>query len=323
MREMRVVIIINETKTWRIMSIISSPFRALLPFAALLSASLGVTVAQPPTKPDAAIPPGATFTFGGSRSDFGTITMYDNSTIGFVPTLDNVLITCDRLVVIGKAKIDLTRNVSPPGSASGKPGTPGQALNVNPTSRGQDGTPGQSGSKGYNGINLVLRCAKADVSQGSLWIDTDGGQGGPGAPGGDGAKGSAGPNTCAHNYAGGNGGNGGAGGDGGPGGDTGAIWLQANGKVYTPLATSGTAPTPRPAEANLSGVIVIAGNPGGGGVGGPGGDGGSGGEGHDRIGTFCPDTSAPGGAHGARGPNGHQGPPGKLTTTNPPNLKDL
>jgi hypothetical protein len=50
--------------------------------------------------------------FGGSRSDFGTLTLYDGATINFDPTLLDVTVTCDRLVLLGKATIDLIRHIA-------------------------------------------------------------------------------------------------------------------------------------------------------------------------------------------------------------------
>lgn len=176
--------------------------------ATMLFACRTTARAQPP-KPDATIPPNSTIVFGGSVSDFGTLTLYDGAVIAFSPSLLNVTVTCDHLVVIGKAEIDLTRHVATP-AAPQKPGTPTQAApdGGNPRN-GSQGTTGQPGAKGANGINLVFRCGSADVTNGALWINTDGDQGGPGGPGGDGAKGSSGPNTCVHNADGGNGGAGG------------------------------------------------------------------------------------------------------------------
>jgi hypothetical protein len=290
-----------------------------------LTASLAwlpnISAQAPSPKPNAEIPPNSTFVFGGSRSDFGTLTLDDGAQIAFVSTLDNVTITCDRLIVNGKAEINLTRNSSAPGTPP-KPGTPGQAApNGGNPQNGANGTPGGVGGAGASGINLVFRAMQSDLTNGSLWINTDGDVGGPGGPGGDGAKGSSGPNTCFHTANGGNGGTGGPGGPGGPGGNTGAIWFSVDGKIITPHPTSGVSPTARPPEANLSGAIVIAGNPGPGGPGGTGGAGGPAGEGHSKAGGFeCPDTSSSSGANGAHGANGPQGPTGRFTTTAPPNL---
>lgn len=296
--------------------------RSRLVFATALLACFGTIGAQtPPQKPNAEIPPNSTFVFGGSRSDFGTLTLDDGAAIAFVSTLDNVTITCDRLIVNGKAEINLTRSSSAP-AVPPKPGTPGQAApNGGNPQNGANGSAGQAGGAGANGINLVFKCVQSDLTSGSLWINTDGDSGGTGGPGGDGAKGSSGPNTCVHTANGGNGGTGGSGGPGGRGGDTGAIWFFVDGKVITPHPTSGVSPTPRPAEANLPGAIVIAGNPGRGGPGGVGGSGGPAGEGHSKAGGFeCPDTSSSSGSNGAHGANGPQGPSGNFTTTAPPNL---
>ncbi len=291
----------------------------LLLSAAVLLACLGVAGAQPP-KIDAATPPNSTIVFGGSVSAFGTLELNDGSTVAFAPSLLNVTITCDKLIVNGNAEIDLTRHVAVPG-APPKPGTPGQAGNDNAPQNGSAGSPGGTGAKGANGINLAFKAESADVSNGALWINTDGGQGGLGGPGGDGAKGSSGPSTCVHNANGGNGGAGGAGGRGGAGGDTGAIWVSVGGQVLTPHPTSGVSPTSRPAEANLNGAKVIAGNPGPGGGGGPGGNGGPGGEGHPKSGgIFCTDSDSGSGAQGGPGPTGPAGPPGNFQTSAPPNL---
>jgi len=280
------------------------------------------TVRAQTPKPDAAIPPNSTIVFGGSASNFGTLTLYDGSVVAFSPSLLNVTITCDHLVVIGKAEIDLTRHVATPASPP-KPGTPTQAAPAggNPQN-GSPGTPGQPGAKGANGINLVFKCGTADVTNGALWINTDGGQGGSGGPGGDGAKGSSGPSTCVHNADGGNGGPGGSGGRGGAGGDTGAIWFSVGGApTLIPHPTNGVSPTARPPESNLNGAIVIAGNPGPGGPGGPGGDGGGGGEGHGKVGgIFCTDSDSHSGSHGPSGASGASGPVGNFTRTPPPNL---
>jgi hypothetical protein len=297
-----------------------SGHRRPLILAAVLLACLGTARTQP-QKTDAAIPPNSTIVFGGSVSDFGTLTLNDGSVIAFAPSLLNVTITCDHLIVNGKAEIDLTRREALP-EAPVKPGTPTQAGNDNAPQNGQNGNSGQAGTKGANGINLVFKAGSADVSNGALWINTDGGQGGSGGPGGDGAKGSSGPSTCTHNANGGNGGAGGAGGIGGAGGDTGAIWFSVGGvPPLVPHPTNGVSPTPRPPEANLNGAIVIAGNPGPGGSGGPGGNGGPGGEGHGKSGgVFCTDTGSSSGSGGPHGANGPNGPPGNFTRTPPPNL---
>jgi hypothetical protein len=292
--------------------------RGLLFLALVLLAWPGAAGAQA-QKVDAAIPPNSTIVFSGSSSAFGTLTLNDGSVIDFIPTLVNVTITCDHLVVNGKAEINLTRNVPVPDTPA-KPGTPGQAGNNPAPQNGSAGSPGQPGLRGADGINLVFKCLTVDDTNGSLWIDTDGGAGGAGGSGGDGAKGSSGPSTCTSNPNGGNGGPGGPGGAGGPGGDTGAIWASAGGQVLHPHPTTGVSPTPPPQEATLTGVIVIAGNPGPGGTGGPGGNGGPAGEDHGKVGPFmCTDTDSSSGAPGAPGPAGAAGPPGGFTTTPPPN----
>ena len=85
----------------------------LLLSAAVLLACLGVAGAQPP-KIDAATPPNSTIVFGGSVSAFGTLELNDGSTVAFAPSLLNVTITCDKLIVNGNAEIDLTRHVAVP-----------------------------------------------------------------------------------------------------------------------------------------------------------------------------------------------------------------
>lgn len=302
---------------------VSEVWSLLLLVASVLFAGRDMARAQPP-KPDAAIPPNSTVVFGGSRSDFGTLTLYDGAVIAFSPSLLNVTITCDRLVVIGKAEIDLTRHVATP-AAPQKPGTPTQAAPDGGSPRnGSPGTTGEPGAKGANGINLVFKCGTADVTNGALWINTDGDQGGPGGPGGDGAKGSSGPNTCVHNADGGNGGPGGRGGPGGQGGDTGAIYFKVGGDPpLIPHPTNGVSPTPRPPEANLNSAIVIAGNPGPGGPGGAGGNGGDAGEGRGKVGgIFCTDSDSHAGSHGPPGTPGSPGAVGNFTKTPPPNLSD-
>src|ERR1700733_6084463 len=151
--------------------------RSLVLSAALL-ASVGAAGAQP-QKTDRTIPPNSTVVFGGTASDFGTLTMNDGSVIAFDSSIISVTITADHLVVNGKAEIDLTSRKSIPDTPA-KPGTPAQAGNNNAPENGQSGATGQSGAKGMNGVNLVFRVGTADVSNGSLWINTDGGRGGTG-----------------------------------------------------------------------------------------------------------------------------------------------
>src|ERR1035441_2389507 len=232
-----------------------SGLRGPLLLAAALLAFLAKAEAQPP-KRDANIPPNSTIVFGGSVSAFGTLTLNDGDVIAFAPSLLNVTVTCDHLIVNGKAEIDLTRHIGAP-QAPTKPGTPGQAGADGGPNEGSGGTAGQSGANGENGINLFFKAGSADVSNGGLWINTDGGQGGSGGPGGDGAKGSSGPSTCAHNADGGHGGPGGQGGTGGAGGDTGAILFSVAGRALDPHPTTGVSPTSRPPEANLNGAIEI------------------------------------------------------------------
>jgi len=290
--------------------------RALFAFGVLL-ALVGTAQAQS-QKADAEIPPNSTIVFGGSVSNFASLVLNDNSIITFGPSLLNVTITVDHLVVHGKATIDLTRHEAAP-DAPVKPGAPAQASNDNAPQNGAAGSPGLSGSKGVNGINLVLRVGNKDVSDGALWINTDGGPGGAGGPGGDGAKGSSGPSTCTRNADGGNGGPGGTGGTGGAGGDTGAIWVSIGGQPpLTSHPTNGVSPTSRPSDADLNGAIVIAGNPGDGGPGGNGGNGGPAGEGHGKSGgIFCTDTGSHSGGNGSQGANGHKGAPGSFTRAAP------
>lgn len=130
-------------------------------------------------------------------------------------------------------------------------------------SPGASGTPGSAGADGKPGGDIILI---ADELQGSIVLDTRGGNGGNGQSGGNGAigrTGSVGP-SCTNGGLGGMGGGAGAGGKGGDAGDGGNVSAQIGPDVNV---------------ANISvssnaGVPGLGGANGKAGTGGPGGGGG-------------------------------------------------
>lgn len=258
------------------------------------------------------VPPGATMVLTESAYVFAELELNEGSVIAF-SGVKAVQITCVKLTLHGKSTIDLSPSTPSPPRPS-EPAPKGQALNNNnPPTTGDTGTTGGTGKPGAHGVSLAFSAQQLSAADGSMWVKMDGGAGGPGGYGGMGGKGSSGPATCVSNPNGGNGGAGGAGGPGGPGGNTGKVTFKIGANTVSPTQAQGTAPSPRPASANMPGVIVISGSPGKGGSGGPGGRGGDAGEGHEGPGGFfCPSTDSQSGGRGADGPTGAKGADGKF-----------
>ncbi len=156
--------------------------------------------------------------------------------------------------------------------------------------RGGDGEKGKDGTNGMTGVDLGFNVSISVTSQGSLFINIDGGIGGNAGDGGDGGNGKqghcedwgfGGPN-------GGDGGNGGNAGIGGSGGDTAKVMcsfpaiLQHPPESFCIINDSDPVPTNPPQESN-DGIIRIYGAPGRGGRGGTSGLGGKRGD-HDDCG---------------------------------------
>lgn len=255
-----------------------------------------------------ALPPGAHMTLSNSAIAYAQLELTDN-VINFASSLSSVEITVQELILHGKNTIDLTSLAPNPQKPSTPPGKI-QAPNTGQVPReGDGGSGGVQGNKGADGVALKLSIQQVIADDGSMWIQTDGKSGGSGGDAGAGAKGSSGPRNGFRNPNGGSGGSGGTGGKGGPGGNTAKITLTVGPNTVSPTQATGTAPSVRPALADMPGTIVIAGAPGTGGQGGAGGSGGPGGEGFSGSGPFThdSDSGAPGsgGASGAIGDAGN------------------
>jgi hypothetical protein len=195
-------------------------------------------------------------------------------------------------------------------SAAGLPATPRQADGK--TVKGDAGKQGYGGADAKPSIELTLNIGQFDgMSDGSLWIKTDGQAGGAGGKGGSGAKGSAGPFTGTSCPNGGDGGTGGAGGTGGRGANSSRVTMTISGIVQpAEAAQQSYAPSSAPAAVlpGTHNVVIASGAPGAGGAPGGGGEGGDPGEGHGKCGWTT--GHADQGNGGGRGPQGTAGTPG-------------
>ncbi len=249
---------------------------------------------------------------------FEELTLNDKAAIVVAPGIREVQITCKRLTLHGESTFSLVPGedyadpatlaipLQPPKQPQAKPRTDQQPYEQ----AGATGRQGLSGRPGLPGVTLKLNVLSLDATDGSLWIQTDGGMGKPGGQGGDGGKGSSGPFDLADNPDGGNGGDGGKGGVGGTGGNSAKVVLSLQDAAISPTRAPGIAPSNRPAEAKLPGRIVIYGAPGPGGRGGSGGSGGAGGEGHT---CHWPCTNSKAGRYGSDGHKGDDGAAGSFS----------
>lgn len=264
------------------------------------------------------VPSGSLYVVRQTAILFEELVLNDQSSVVVAPGIQEVQITCNRLVLHGHSTFDLSPGedlaLASTTTLLDKPPKQPQAaprLSQEPYQRpGAVGSTGATGKRGLSGVNLKLNVLNLDARNGSLWIQTDGGLGKQGGQGGDGGKGSSGPHDGITNADGGDGGNGGRGGTGGKGGNTAKVILSMQGSTISPSRAPGVAPSSRPVEAKSPGLIVIYGSPGAGGRGGPGGNGGAGGEGHKGQG-FSSDSKT--GRHGNDGGVGVDGSPGEFT----------